>query len=139
MESKAGDIMSFTHLQIRSGYSLMNSTITIDRLMQKAQQLELEALALTDEHVMYGVIPFYQACKKAGIKPIIGMTTFITAGEEQISTILLAKNNKGYESLIKISTYIQLREQKHVSLEVIQHYADEIICILPVDQHVFRQ
>lgn len=131
--------MSFTHLQIRSGYSLMNSTITIDRLVQKAKQLELKVLALTDENVMYGVIPFYQACKSAGIKPIIGMTTNITVGEEQVSTVLLAKSNKGYESLIKVSTSAQLHEQNHVSVEAIQQYAEQLICILPVDQRLFRQ
>ena len=50
--------MSFTHLQVKSGYSLMNSTITIPKLVERAHELNFDALALTDEGVLYGAIPF---------------------------------------------------------------------------------
>src|SRR5690625_5706213 len=63
--------MSFTHLQVRSGYSLFKSTMTIDKLIQRAQALDFTSLALTDEEVLYGAIPFYKACKKNGIKPLL--------------------------------------------------------------------
>src|SRR5690625_1650960 len=86
--------MTFTHLQVRTGYSFYHSTIHIDRLIERAKELNFKSLAITDENVLYGVIPFYKACKEAGIKPIIGMTTKIHLnpyGEQPV--VLLAKDN----------------------------------------------
>lgn len=121
--------MSYTHLQIQSGYSLMKSTITIDKLVKKASELQLDALALTDEHVLHGVIPFYQACKSQGIKPIIGMTLQLENGY----CVLLAKNNNGYEQLIKISTNIQQRELSMLTLEELDGFTTDLICIFPAN------
>lgn len=118
--------MSYTHLQIRSGYSLMDSTITIEKLIQRASELQFDALALTDEHVLHGVIPFYQACLRQGIKPIIGMTLQL----ERASCVLLAKNNHGYKQLIKISTYIQQHGKSTLGLEELEGYTEGLICIL---------
>ncbi|MBY7143856.1 DNA polymerase III subunit alpha [Virgibacillus sp. NKC19-3] len=124
--------MAYTHLQIRSGYSLMNSTITIEKLVEKAKELKLEALALTDEQVLYGVIPFYKACKSNGIEPIIGMIVHTMDDQEDIQTcVLLAKSNKGYRSLVKISTYIQRLKVTSVKAEELYDYMEELICILP--------
>lgn len=131
--------MSFTHLQIRSGYSLMKSTIQIEPLVQKAAELEFDALALTDEHVLYGVIPFYKACTEAGLKPIIGMTTVINNGENNFPCILLAKNEAGYQSLIKLSTSIQLSDNRYTSIENFSKYTDGLICIFPVDHGPLRE
>lgn len=131
--------MSFTHLQIRSGYSLMKSTIQISPLIEKASELKLNALALTDENVLYGVIPFYKACINAGIKPIIGLTTVIKHGEDDIPCILLAKNEIGYQSLIQISTTIQFSEEKKIILENNQRFAEGLICILPVNNGSLRE
>ncbi|OZU89737.1 DNA polymerase III subunit alpha [Virgibacillus indicus] len=128
--------MSYTHLQVRSGYSLMNSTITIEKLINKARQLDFDALALTDEHVQYGVVPFYQACVKNGIKPIIGMTVN-TANENQDNEqcILLAKNNDGYKALGKISTEISLNQKTTLELKELETYTENIICIMPTGNH----
>ena len=70
--------MSFTHLQVRSGYSFFNSTITIEKLVKRAKELEFKSIALTDEEVLYGVIPFYKHVTASGIKPIIGMVVEYT-------------------------------------------------------------
>ncbi|GAB3065193.1 DNA polymerase III subunit alpha [Virgibacillus ainsalahensis] len=124
--------MSYTHLQVRSGYSLMNSTITIDKLVQRASELQFDAMTLTDEHVLYGVVPFYKACLKAGIKPIIGMVVHITLDDQEpVSCILLAKNNAGYDSLIKMSTYIQQNAKSNIEIEKFQTFTEGLICILP--------
>ncbi|MEC5421948.1 DNA polymerase III subunit alpha [Virgibacillus sp. C22-A2] len=131
--------MSYTHLQVRSGYSLMHSTITIEKLVKQAEKLQFKALALTDENVLYGVIPFYKACKKVGIKPIIGMTTYVMNEEDDIEQcILLAKNNAGYQSLAKISTYIQQHQKSSIELEEIRAYANNLICILPAQSAKLR-
>lgn len=123
---------SFTHLQVRSGYSLMNSTITIDKLVNRAKELSFSALALTDEQVLYGAIPFYQACKKAGIKPIIGMTVYVTTDEQTTETcILLAKNNQGYQQLVALSTYLQTNQYTKIEQHELHHYTYDMIGILP--------
>ncbi|KRG14528.1 DNA polymerase III subunit alpha [Lederbergia galactosidilytica] len=101
--------MSFAHLQISTSYSLLSSTISIPALVEKARRLEYTALALTDYNVLYGVLPFYKACVKAGIKPIIGMTALYKKEENgpAYPLLLLAQNNQGYKNLLEISTIIK--------------------------------
>ncbi|GAA0600938.1 DNA polymerase III subunit alpha [Virgibacillus siamensis] len=125
--------MSFTHLQVRSGYSIMNSMITINKLAEKIAELDMDAVALTDEHVLYGTVQFYQACRAKGIKPIIGMTVRVGISEDDAATcILLAKNNRGYKNLTKISTHIRLAEMDSIAKSEFEPYTDDLICILPV-------
>lgn len=129
--------MSYIHLQVRSGYSLMNSTITIERLVEKAKSSNFPAIALTDEGVLYGAIPFYQACRKAGIKPIIGLILPVANGKETSEVTLLAKNNTGYHHLIRLSTMLQVEERESIPLEQVEEYADGLIAILPAKDPVF--
>ena len=102
--------MSFTHLQVRSGYSLMESTIQIDQLVDRAKTLNFTSLALTDFEVMHGAISFYQACLKHGIKPLLGMTIELSHEEESIECTLLAENNLGYQNLLAITSRIQTND-----------------------------
>src|SRR5699024_12200686 len=96
--------MSFTHLQVRSGYSLMNSTLTIEKLVKRAKELNFKAIALTDENVLYGAIPFFQACKSNGLKPIIGMlTTVVSLNQEKDQCILDRKSTRLNSSHVSIS------------------------------------
>ncbi|TRM12939.1 DNA polymerase III subunit alpha [Lentibacillus cibarius] len=123
--------MSFTHLQVRSGYSFMQSTIDIDKLVEKARELQFDALALTDEHVLYGVIPFYKACKRNGIKPIIGMyVTVVYKDDNTDDCILLAKNSQGYKNLVKISTDIQNAQENGITKDRLESLSSDLICIL---------
>src|SRR5690625_4584961 len=97
---RVGQTLSFTHLQVRSGYSFFNSTITIDKLVERAYELGFHSLALTDENVLYGAISFYNACKKRNIKPILGIIVSIKEGDDNTPIILLAENNDGYRQLM---------------------------------------
>ncbi|MUK86867.1 DNA polymerase III subunit alpha [Ornithinibacillus sp. L9] len=124
--------MSFTHLQVRSGYSLMNSTITIEKLVKKASELEFDAIALTDENVLYGAVPFYKACRKYGIKPIIGMVITILNDDEQEECIVLAKNNYAYQQLIKLSTIIQTSSLAGIEKDKLTDFTKDLIGILPI-------
>ena len=65
-------IMSFTHLHVHTEYSLLDGSAKIGELVSRAKELGYESLAITDHGVMYGVIEFYKACKKEGIRQIIG-------------------------------------------------------------------
>lgn len=125
--------MSFTHLQVRSGYTLHKSTITIDQLVKKAKSLHFDTLALTDESVLYGAISFYQACQSHGIKPILGLIVHIDSPNGvNVPCILLAKSNRGYEQLMQISTYIQKQNKPQVEQQTIAPLLKEIIGILPL-------
>lgn len=122
----------FTHLQLQSGYNFFDSTITIDKLIDRACSTDVDALALTDEGILYGAVTFYQACKRKGIHPVLGLTLPIHLHvdvEEQVPIVLLAKNNQGYQGLMHISTLYQTEES--CDIETIHAYADNLICIIP--------
>ncbi|RKQ29900.1 DNA polymerase III subunit alpha [Oceanobacillus halophilus] len=131
--------MAYTHLQVRSGYSLMNSTITIEKLIQKAKQLKFDALALTDEHVLYGAIPFYKACITNRIKPIIGMIVQVEVDNHVNEMVLLAKNNQGYQNLAQLSSAIQLQQQSSVKLDKLSNYTNHLIGILPANNEAIAE
>lgn len=131
--------MAFTHLQVRSSYSLMDSTITIEKLINRAKELHFEAIALTDEHVLYGVIPFYKACMQNKIKPIIGMIVKVEADEQLYEMVLLAKSNKGYQNLVRLSSHIQLDQLNSISMNDLSNYTRELIGILPAHHEQLSQ
>jgi len=104
----------FVHLHTHSHYSLLDGLIKIDDLVDEAIKLGMPAIALTDHGNMYGTIEFYKKCHKAGIKPIIGVETYIALesmlqkrpniDNKRHHLILLAKNEAGYKNLLKIVT-----------------------------------
>lgn len=124
--------MAFVHLHVRSGYSLLNSTAKISDLVKKASELQFDALALTDENVLYGAIPFYLECQKYGIKPIIGMIARVKLeGEAGYPVVLLAKNNSGYRHLMKISSAIQTKAPDGIPEKWLRHYCGGLIALTP--------
>lgn len=110
--------MDFVHLHTHSHYSLLDGLPKIHELVAKAKEFGCSALALTDHGVMYGALEFYQECKKAGIKPIIGMEAYMALGgrDEKRAKVdddyhhltLLAKNEEGYRNLIQLTTLAHL-------------------------------
>lgn len=69
--------MAFTHLHNHTEYSLLDGASRINKLVESAKEKGQTALAITDHGVMYGVIDFYRACKKQGIKPVIGCEVYV--------------------------------------------------------------
>jgi DNA polymerase III subunit alpha len=131
-EGKGGRALSFVHLHVRSCYSLLTSPAKISDLVKKAKELQFSALALTDENVLYGAIPFYMECKRYGIQPIIGMITDIALeGESTYPLVLLAKNETGYRHLMKISSTIQTKAQRGIPEKWLWHYRDGLIALTP--------
>ncbi|MGO9264613.1 MAG: PHP domain-containing protein, partial [Candidatus Binataceae bacterium] len=110
----------FVHLHLHTEYSLLDGACRLDRLMDKAHELAFPALAITDHGVLYGVIDFYQAAGERGIKAIIGCEVYVAPGsrfEKKTRTggrdvyhhlVLLAKDEAGYQNLIKLSTAAHL-------------------------------
>jgi DNA polymerase-3 subunit alpha len=110
--------MSFVHLHVHSEYSLLDGLSRIPRLVERAKEMGMPALALTDHGVLFGAIKFYNEAKKAGIKPIIGMEAYLSKRrmhdrDPQIDSrtyhlLLLAENDTGYRNLLKVATASQL-------------------------------
>lgn len=124
--------MNFVHLQIATAYSLLSSTVSISELVQEAKRKNFHALAITDHNVLYGVLSFYQTCKEAGIKPIIGLTADVEAdGNQAYPLVLLARNNTGYANLLKISSAIQIQPDKTISWKWLGSYSEGLIAITP--------
>jgi len=105
----------FVHLHVHTQYSLLDGTIRLDDLFQKAKQYQMPAVAMTDHGNIHGTIDFYKHAYKHGIKPIIGCEVYVapkgrfekaghSAGETANHLILLAKNMQGYKNLMKLTT-----------------------------------
>ncbi|MBQ8057138.1 MAG: DNA polymerase III subunit alpha, partial [Ruminococcus sp.] len=134
--------MAFTHLHVHSEYSLLDGACRIDRLVSTAKNLGQTSLAITDHGVMYGVIDFYRACKKQGIKPIIGCEVYVAPrsrfdksfdfDKEYYHLVLLCENNKGYENLIKLVSkgFVDgFYNKPRVDLELLEQYHEGLICL----------
>ncbi|RED56600.1 DNA polymerase III subunit alpha [Cohnella lupini] len=132
----------FVHLHVHSEYSLLDGAARIKEMVAKAAELGMKSLALTDHGVMYGAIPFYKACLEQGIKPIIGMEAYITAGsrhdkqsrKEQPTyhLTLLAKNETGYRNLMKLTSIGHLEGfyyRPRIDFEALTELAEGIVCL----------
>ncbi|UOQ46163.1 DNA polymerase III subunit alpha [Halobacillus salinarum] len=122
--------MSFIHLNVRSSYSLMKSTIKVKELVEQAKELGYDSLALTDEGVMSGSVSFYKHCKENGIKPILGMHAEVQHQEESYSVIFLARNNEGYQNLLALSSIIQLDKRPLQFKELHIHHKGLLIILI---------
>ncbi|WP_088068587.1 DNA polymerase III subunit alpha [Gottfriedia luciferensis] len=124
--------MSFVHLQVQSSYSLLQSACKIDELINAAVKQGHPALAIADENVMYGVIPFYHACKKAGIKPIIGVKLSILMDDQHAyPMVLLAKDLTGYQNLLKLTSIIGTKSPQGIPKKWLTAYSRGVIAITP--------
>lgn len=116
------------HLYIRSCYTLLESSLTIPKLMQKTKEYGYQYAALTDHNVMYGIPSFLHACHDNGISPIIGMEADIQYHEQCIPFLLLAKDNLGYAQLMKLSSLLN-HEPKKAGLDELNACADHCFII----------
>ena len=108
----------FVHLHVHSEFSLLDGLSRVNDLVARAKELNQPAIALTDHGAMYGTIPFYNACKAANIKPIIGIETYMAArrlhqkdaqrDKDRAHMLLLAHNQTGYLNLLQIASTAQL-------------------------------
>lgn len=134
--------MDFTPLDVKSSYSLLKSPTRISDLVTTAKERGYKALALTDENVLYGAVEFYNAAKKAGIKPILGLRLVVALNETdgtKLDLVFLAKNQQGYQHLMDLSTLQQTRKDKKVPLTVAQinPLLDDLFIIIPPQSTIF--
>lgn len=139
---RAVDTDSFVHLHLHTEYSPLDGAVRIPELMAKAKKMGMPAVAMTDHGNLYGAIEFYQEAKKAGIKPIIGCEIYLapgslhdkqpTPGRKTSHLTLLASNERGYHSLLKLVSKAHLEGFYHkprVDKEALYEFRDGLICL----------
>src|SRR3989338_7953452 len=134
--------MQFTHLHTHSHYSLLDGMSKVKDMVKLAKEHGMTAIALTDHGVMYGAIDFYTACMKNGIKPIIGVEAYVAnrtrfqkepnVDNKRYHLTLLAKNNTGYQNLIKLTTAAHLEGyyyKPRVDKDLLREYSEGLIAL----------
>ncbi len=133
---------NFVHLHVHSEYSLLDGMCRIKDLPKRAKELGMDAIAITDHGVMFGAVNFYKECKAQGVKPIIGCEVYVAphsrldkqAGvdDHYAHLILLAKNQKGYENLVKLVS-LSFTEgyyyKPRIDTEILEQYSEGLVCM----------
>ena len=132
--------MAFAHLHVHTQYSLLDGSARIPELVAKAKDLGMDAMAITDHGAMYGVIDFYEECKKQGIKPILGIETYVAPKSlydkegfrDYAHLVLLAKNQQGYQNLMRLSSIAFVDGfyyRPRIDYDLLEKYHEGIICL----------
>lgn len=142
-DTPAGEALplgSFVHLHVHSTFSLLDGAAQIPALVKRVKELGMGACAITDHGAMYGVIDFYEACKKEGVKPIIGVEAYMaprkhTDKDHKLDSksyhqILIAKDLEGYKNLIKLTSIAHLEGfyyKPRIDKDLLRQYAQGLI------------
>ena len=134
--------MSFVHLHMHTEYSLLDGSIRINELVKKVKDMGMNAVAITDHGNMFGAIEMYKACKKEGIKAIIGCEVYVAPRSRfekqgKIDTepnhlILLAMNKTGYKNLVKLvsSGYTEgFYYKPRIDMDILKECNEGLICL----------
>ncbi|MCL1816258.1 MAG: DNA polymerase III subunit alpha [Clostridiales bacterium] len=134
--------MTFVHLHNHTEYSLLDGAAKLDNLLDRVAELGMDACAITDHGVMYGVIDFYNKAKNRGIKPIIGCEVYVAGNsrfdrgggpaEAAFHLVLLAKNNIGYQNLCRLVSLAYLEGfyyKPRVDKELLRLYHEGLIAL----------
>lgn len=113
----------YVPLYVKSNYTLLSSLIKIDGYISLAKDLGMKSLVLTDNN-MYGAMEFYQKCKKNQIKPILGLEILM----DKDPLLLYAKNEMGYQTLIKLAT---IQTERAIQLSDLESFHDEVVALVP--------
>lgn len=130
--------MSFTHLHGHSTFSFLEAIGRPVAIVNKAKELWMEAIAITDYNGMYGMVRFYQIAKEIGIKPIIGAELgFVMDIDSKIpdqhigNIVIIAKNKEGYQSLMELTSFASkegMTGKPRIDLQALKTLWREIIC-----------
>ncbi len=134
--------MSFVPLHIHSDYSLLDGASQLPGLIDRAIELGMKAIALTDHGVMYGAVELIKICRNKSFKPIIGNEMYIINGDitkqerrPRYHQVVLAKNNRGYKNLTKLTTISHLEgvqgkgifSRPCINKELLKQYHEDLI------------
>ena len=132
----------FAHLHVHSEYSLLDGACRIDKLAERVKSLGMDAVAITDHGVMYGVIDFYRACKKADVHPIIGCEVYVAPrgmtdkvhgiDSEAYHLVLLCENMTGYKNLCYLVSqgFVEgFYSKPRVDLDLLREHSEGLIAL----------
>lgn len=129
---------NFVHLHLHTEYSLLDGAAKISKLVKILKERGATACAMTDHGNMYGAVKFYKACNANGIKPIIGTEFYVSpdlnvkSGRPEIShLILIAKNQTGYQNLMKLNSIAWLKGfyyKPRIDYDTLEKYSEGLIC-----------
>ena len=130
---------NFVHLHCHSSFSLLESPLSIKSICKSAKEMGMPAIALTDNGSMFGAVDFVATAKKEGLNPIVGCELYLTKtiNEKQRSyerLILLAKNQQGYQNLVKLVTVSHLDGfyyKPRIDIAHLEKYNSDLIAISP--------
>ncbi|MEO1166760.1 MAG: PHP domain-containing protein, partial [Chloroflexota bacterium] len=130
----------FVHLHVHTEYSLLDGQSRIGGLIDRATELDMPAVGISDHGVMFGVIDFYRAAKSADVKPVIGMEAYLAPrtrfdkdaayDKRPYHMLLFAKNNTGYRNLMKLASLSQLEGyyyRPRIDWDLLSQYSEGII------------
>ncbi|OON93233.1 MAG: DNA polymerase III subunit alpha [Candidatus Epulonipiscioides saccharophilum] len=133
---------NFVHLHVHSEYSLLDGLARIGPLLDRAKELNMNHLAITDHGAMFGIIDFYKKALEKGIHPIIGCEVYVSRrtrldkesqDRRNYHLVLLAENNQGYQNLIKLVSLAYTEGlfygRPRVDLELLEQYHEGIIAL----------
>ena len=132
----------FVHLHCHSEFSLLESPIRIKKLIKSVQDMNMPAVALTDNGSLYGAIDFYIQMREQGLNPILGAEVFITSDHQSKdrsfhSLLLLAKTYKGYQNLIKLISIGHLDGfyyRPRIDWAILSAHCEDLIAISPLSR-----
>ncbi|SDJ65661.1 DNA polymerase III subunit alpha [Salimicrobium halophilum] len=102
--------MSYTHIGVRTGYSLMDSTIDTNALVEEVVHKGMGAASISDRESVSALLAFYKACKGRGIKPLLGVELPIVFNEEAYPVILIAESEEGFGNIVELTSRHQLHQ-----------------------------
>lgn len=135
--------MHWVPLHVHSQYSILDSSASVDAIAEKSAEFKMSAVALTDQGNMYGAVDFFKACKRAGVKPIIGCELYVAPGSRLekkripgvppgCPIVLLAKNKQGYQNLSVLSSAAHLEGfywTPRIDKELLAKHSEGLICL----------
>ena len=134
--------MMFTHLHVHTEFSLLDGACRLDDLVSRAKALGMQSLAITDHGNMYGAVDFYKACKRQGVRPIIGCEVYVAPrtryDRERVQDkaynhlVLLCENEEGYKNLIAMVSkgYTEgFYFKPRIDRDLLQKHHQGLICL----------
>ncbi|MGB2992652.1 MAG: DNA polymerase III subunit alpha [Paenisporosarcina sp.] len=122
--------MNPVYPQVGTSADLLNSTIRLEALIPFLQHQQATTVAITNKR-LYGVLPFYQMVKKAGLHPVIGLTCRIEISEEHNADVqVYAKSNIGYQNLLKISSALEVKALSALPIKWLQAYKQDCLVVV---------
>ncbi len=138
--AKARPKAGFCHLHVHTHYSALDGACKVEELVKTVSEYGMPALAITDHGVLSGIIQFYKECRKAGVKPIIGLEAYVVEdrlrkegqNEQRWHLTLLARDLAGYRNLLKLGSRAFLEGyyyKPRMDYQILREHSDGLICL----------